>query len=114
MNKLLLTPLFALLALTGCDNLDVPPGVPECVVERIKKFKKSALCDNGNSVAEYKFQDKTVYVLSDGNCYADRGSRVIDSECNDLGFLFGVAGKRIINGVEFFPNATLIRTIWKN
>jgi SAM-dependent methyltransferase len=58
-------------------------------VEKVKAFNKSAICDNGVSVREYKFQDKTVYVLSDGPCYADSGAEVIDSECRHIGSLGG-------------------------
>lgn len=66
------------------------------------------------SVKEFIFQGKTVYVLSEGNCIANSGAEVIDSDCNHLGYLGGFVGNIEINGVEFSPNATLIRTIWEN
>ncbi|PIQ20522.1 MAG: hypothetical protein COW65_14465 [Cytophagales bacterium CG18_big_fil_WC_8_21_14_2_50_42_9] len=107
MKRLMLIPFFAIIALTSCEKANIAPGVPACAVKQIKEFKKESSCDDG-AVAEYKFQNKTVYVLSDGNCIADGGSQVIDSDCNYLGYLGGLVGSREINGVDFASNATFI------
>jgi hypothetical protein len=114
MKRPILLSLFTIATLTGCENIDVAPGTPECLIEKIKSLEKTSICDNGASVKAYKFQDKTVYVLSDGHCYADSGTEVIDSDCRPLGTLGGLAGRREIKGVEFYSNAVLIRTIWEN
>ncbi|MGV3504493.1 MAG: DUF6970 domain-containing protein [Adhaeribacter sp.] len=114
MNKPIQTLVFAIIALTGCESLDIAPGVPKCLVAKTKSFKKRSPCDTGNSVKEYKFQDKTVYMLSDGNCYADSGAEVIDSDCMYLGNLGGLTGSRKVNGVDFYTHATLVRTVWEN
>ena len=57
MKKLMLMPFFAIIALTGCENLDIEPGAPECIVKKTKAFKKQ-VCEDGGSVEEYKFQKK--------------------------------------------------------
>jgi hypothetical protein len=114
MKRLNFLPFFVLIALTGCEDLNIAPGVSACLEEKIKFHNKRSPCDTGNSVTEYKFQDKTVYVLSDGNCYADSGAEVIDSDCKHIGNLGGLTGSTKVNGVEFSTNATLIRTIWED
>lgn len=108
-----LIPLFALIALTGCDKLDVEPGVPECVKKNIRDFNKQA-CENGAYVEEYTFQNKTVYVFYSGPCGYDTASEVIDSDCKKIGYLGGFTGNKEVNGVNFSSNATFIKTVWKN
>ena len=118
MNRLLLLPLFALIALTSCENLDIAPEVPNCVEKKIKYFNKHTFCEDREpsvkaSVEEYKFQNKTVYVLIEGNCNPDSGAEVIDSNCNKLGYLGGFANIQEVDGVAFYPNATFIRKVWE-
>lgn len=82
-----------------------------CLGSQIRAFKKESLCDNA-SVQEFRFQQKLVYVFSNGHCGADLTGKVIDDECNTLGMLGGIAGNLMING-ESFANASYTRTIWK-
>lgn len=114
MKKEILTLLFAISFLTGCEDLDIAPGVPNCLEDKIKTLKKTSPCDTGNSVREFSFQDETVYVLSPGNCLRDGSAEVIDSDCNTLGKLGGLAGNDEINGVVFHTNATFVRTVWED
>ena len=115
MKRLLLMPFFAFLALTGCENLDIPPDVPDCIISKTKKFKRQVSCDNGNSVTEYTFQGKEVYTFSQGgDCISEAGSEVVDSDCNNIGYLGGFVGSQEVNGVNFSANAVFIRTIWEN
>jgi len=115
MKRLLLMPLFAFIALTVCDNLNISPDVPECIVSETKKFKRQAPCNSGNSVAEYTFQGKKVYTFSQGGDYiSDAGSELVDSDCNNIGYLGGLIGIQEVNGVNFSANAVFTRTIWEN
>lgn len=118
MKSLLLVPLFALITLTGCENLDIAPEIPDCVEKKINYFNKHTNCDDREpsvkaSVQEYKFQNKIVYVFNQGNCNPDSGAEVIDSDCNKLGYLGGIANIKEVDGVIFYSNATFIRKIWE-
>jgi len=112
MRNIAILFVFVIIALTSCNKLDIEAGTSTCVVEKIKSFNKSSICDNAD-VTEYIFQGKTVYVFNPGNtCGADMTSDVIDSDCNRLGFLGGESGITKINGEEF-SHATFVKTIWK-
>ena len=113
MKKPVLISLFVFITLIGCENLDIEPGVPECIVKKTKNFNKQ-VCETGGSVEEYKFQNKTVYVFYIGPCGYDTASEVIDSDCNTMGHLGGFTGNTKVNEVEFSSNATFVRTVWKN
>ena len=78
---------------------------------RFKDFDKSSTCDNAN-VKEYSFQGSTVYAFDPDTCGADMTTEVVNSDCNCLGYLGGIAGNTKINGEEF-SNATFIKTTWK-
>src|SRR5687768_5402631 len=107
-GRLILIPLFTIIAITGCVKSDIAPGTPECLVKKTKDLNKQSPCDDGAAVQEYKFQGKIVYTLFTGDCIADSGAEVIDSDCNHLGYLGGLAGGTKINGVEFSSHATFL------
>ncbi|GEO02754.1 hypothetical protein AAE02nite_04180 [Adhaeribacter aerolatus] len=113
MKRLLFLQVLIILIFTGCDRLGIEPGVSDCIVKSTKKLNKESPCDKGASVKEYKFQNKIVYVLSPGNCMSDSGAKVVDAECNQIGYLGGLTGNTKIDGIEF-STATFIRTIWDN
>jgi hypothetical protein len=104
--------LVTVLLFSACERSDNAKGTPGCLDNSIAEFKLVA-CANGANVKEYVFQGKTVYAMCPGNCGADMVTSVIDSACNILGSLGGIAGNTRINGAEF-SNATYIRTIWQN
>lgn len=106
------TLIFILLVLTtvSCRELDIPNNPPKCVTGKINAFKDEA-CEKGANVKKYTFQEKTVYVFDPGTCGADMTSEVIDSECNNLGYLGGITGNTTING-ESFENAEFVETTW--
>jgi len=103
--------LFMVTILSSCTRLQIEKSTPTCVKDKIVEFKKSKICDD-LSVEEYTFQGLTVYVFNSGTCGADLQSEVIDSDCNYLGALGGIAGNIEING-EIFSNAIFIKTVWK-
>ena len=84
---------------------------PDCIQEKINDFKKTAFCEDGSKVKEYKLQGEIVYLFENGNCGADLASGVFDSECNELGWIGGLTGNTEINGVEF-STANYRKTIW--
>ena len=110
-NRLLLLTLFALINFTACEKLDIAPDVPNCVKKKIRTHNKSSSCESAETVTEYKFQDKTVYVLGYRSCYGF--TQIIDSNCKTIGNLGGLARNTKVNDIEFYPNATLIRRIWQ-
>jgi hypothetical protein len=52
-------------------------------------------------------------MFSDGTCGADFGATVLDQCCEFVGNLGGFSGTLTINGINFYENATKIKTIWK-
>lgn len=112
MNKNIIISLLSIVILTACKKPDIAEGTPECIQQKIKIFNKGLTACEGANAKQYQFQGKTVFVIWDGDCVSDGGGNVYDSECNNLGFLGGIGGLSQINGVDFFKNATLEKTIW--
>ena len=52
-------------------------------------------------------------MFADGTCGADYGASVLNQYCEFVGNLGGFSGALTINGINFYQNATLIKTIWK-
>ena len=105
--------IFAILLLNiGCA-VNVQPGYPDCLEDRIKDFKKNSICDRGANVTSYLFQGDTVFVFSPGTCGADISSTVYDKSCKRIGYLGGFIGNRIING-ENFTNAEFLEIVWSD
>ena len=104
--------LIILIALISCNRIDIEPGTPPCIENKIVSFNQTSICDNAR-VTEYIFQGKTVYVFSPGNtCGADLTSEVVDSDCNTLGYLGGISGNTTING-EKITYAIFVMIVWK-
>jgi len=98
------------IAIAACNKDNDDQNIPECIKDRIEKFKKEVICDE-SKVNQYLFQDKIVYVFDLTFCCCDYSSEVLNSQCNYLGDLGGFWGNRIING-ENFDNAKFIKTVW--
>jgi len=112
MRNITILFVFVLVALISCNKIDIEPGTPPCIENKIVSFNKTSICSNAR-VTEYIFQGKTVYVFSPGNtCGADLTSEVVDSECTSLGYLGGISGNTKING-EDFSFATFVNIVWK-
>jgi len=86
--------------------------MPSCIKHLISGFNKENFCNKGVKVERYTFQSKTVYGFNPGTCGADMTSEVIDSECQNMGFLGGIAGNTEING-EDFSLAIFESVVWK-
>jgi hypothetical protein len=114
MNKLVLVILTIVATTISSCQLDIEHGTPGCIQAKIKDFSdKGIQCETGKSVNKYSFQGMTVYVFEPGICGSDMAADVFDSNCNNLGFLGGIAGNTEINE-EDFSNAVFIETVWNN
>ena len=114
MNKIVSGLLALIMAALSSCQLDIEPGTPGCIQAKIKEFSSSDIsCETGKVVNKYDFQDMIVYVFEPGSCGNDMTSDVLDSDCNNLGFLGGIAGNSQING-EDFSSATFIEIVWEN
>jgi len=94
----------------SCKKKIMVDGTPECLGKRITTFDKEQSCEDIR-VDEYLFQSKPVYLFEPGTCGADFTTEVIDTDCNTLGHLHGIAGNAMING-ENFSSATYVRNVW--
>lgn len=100
------------IVVSSCDNFNIDPNTPECIISKITDFDKQITCEDGVNVKEYTFQEKAVYVFNPGTCGADMTSEVVSADCISLGFLGGITGNTIING-EDFSNAVFQKLIWE-
>jgi hypothetical protein len=112
MKRAIILFLFFTLFISGCERNDY--DAPGCIGDKIKEFKETTICDSGASVALYTLKGKNVYVFADGSCGADLGASVYSEECFTLGFLGGISGNTIIQGVKFYDEADFVKWIWKN
>lgn len=94
-----------------CDCNTTYESVPVCIEEKLVTFKDEQT-QQGIKLETYTFQNATVYAFDYGSI-SDASIEVYDTECTHLGTLNGLAGLTEINGVEFFPNASLIRVVWQ-
>ena len=111
-HKGLFVVILTVISFSSCQKLAIEDGTPDWIENSIKDFDKSQSCKDGVNVEKYTFQGETVYVFNPGNCGADMTSNVLDSECNSIGYLGGIAGNTEING-EDFSDAIFISIIWK-
>jgi hypothetical protein len=113
MKSFQLSLLSLLVFISSCEKIE--DDVPDCLRDEIRSFSRTSfLCDKGATVEEFLFQGEFVYVFNPGNCGADMGADVIDESCNNIGFLGGIAGNMIINGVVFHQEAVFQRIVWEN
>ena len=111
MYKLSPVILLSILVFTSCTRFEIEADTPKCVKDKIVDFNKDQTCSD-IKVDEYTFQGISVYVFDSGTCGADMQSSVIDTDCNNLGALGGLAGNIEING-ESFESAVFVKTIWE-
>jgi hypothetical protein len=112
MKKAIFLAIMYTLLISGCERNNY--DAPGCIEDKIREFSKSTICDTGASVAVYKFKARNVYVFSDGSCGADMGASVYSQDCNSLGFLGGISGNTLIQGVKFYDEAKFVKRLWQN
>jgi len=103
--------LSVLALMMACNKLDIEKGTPKSIVNKIKDFDKSAVCDDAK-VNEFNFQGNVVYTFEPGSCGADMTTEVVNTDGNTMGNLGGIAGNSQING-EDFSHAVFIKTVWE-
>ncbi len=96
----------------GCEKTD--SDCPDCIKHSIRDFARSHICNSGAKVGKYLFQGNYVYVFSPGTCGADMGAAVYNENCEEIGFLGGIAGNRIINNVDFYQVAVFQKKVWED
>jgi hypothetical protein len=96
----------------SCRRVEVEFGVPTCIRKKIEVFSRYA-CKTGANVIEYKFNNKLVYVFSQGNCVEKMNAEVMDSNCNSLGFVEN-SSSNIIENKQFDTEAIFNRIVWKD
>ena len=111
MKTISLLLFLSLLTLMGCEKID--KDCPDCILKKTRELIKSQTCDTGTSVSEWVFLGEHVYMFNYGKCGADDVAVVLNQYCEPLGSLGGFTGSQTINGINFYQNATLIKTIWK-
>ena len=111
MSKTLLSFLAIISIVSSCTRFEIEKDTPKCIKDKIIEFNKDQSCSD-IKVDEYTFQGISVFVFDPGTCGADMQSNVIDTECNNLGALGGLAGNVEING-KSFESAVFVKTVWK-
>ncbi|MCU0472772.1 MAG: hypothetical protein MUC93_05315 [Bacteroidales bacterium] len=112
MKKFILILVFSTLIFKSCEKTG--KDSPDCIRDKIREFAKNKNCERGSSVSQFLFKDGYVYLFEQGNCGADLGSSVYDEACEYLGFLGGIAGNMIIQGVRFDQEAVFVKKIWED
>jgi hypothetical protein len=111
MKRIMIVALLAFL-LTGCEKFD--KDCPDCIIKKTREFMKGPTSDTGASVTEWLFQGDYVYMFDPGTRGADFSSAILNQDCEHIGSLGGNTGAFTINGVNFYQNATKIKTIWEH
>jgi hypothetical protein len=116
-NNIEMKKMFCWLVITtpllfACSKKVTNETIPECVSKDIQAIEKNIKAI-GPIVNQYTFQENTVYLIDEGLGFADSQSKVVDSKCNELGYLGGIMGNTKINGDDFFISAVYVKTVWK-
>ena len=105
--------LLLLLIVTACKKSNETINTPQCVQSAIDS---SLLKPKGyyyQSIAEYRYQNKTIYLYVPGCC--DRLISTYDETCK---YLFspsgGITGCGDCMHPNFFNEAIFIRTVWED
>lgn len=105
------------LLLSSCGKIEQSSNttIPSCLNSKLINWEVHFGCKSGNSLNQYSIKGKTFFVLEPGNCGADMAALVIDTNCNEIGYLGGIGGNNLktIYGEEM-ANSFFVKTIWSN
>ncbi len=101
--------LSSIVSLMSCSEDRPPP----CIAERIDNFKNNQSDCREATMAKYEFMGSEVYTFSDGHCISDGGTKIIDSECNSVCFLVGIAGSTLCQDRDFFEKAKFLEELFR-
>jgi len=96
----------------SCGKYDLS-NTPHCLVNSID-FINTYIGRCPAFIIEYEFQNNIVYYVDPGSCSEDEQFPILNTNCDTLGYLAGIAGNSIINGDDFYIKAKKLRTVWKN
>ncbi|HIP32755.1 MAG TPA: hypothetical protein EYG86_08345 [Crocinitomicaceae bacterium] len=113
MKKIIGILTFALVALSSCSK-DAEDPVTDCLQDKLLTFDTNVACNNGATVKEYTFQNKTVFAFDPGVCGADLTTEVLNESCGTIGYLGGITNNDTIAGDHFGNTAVFVRQIWGN
>jgi len=95
----------------SCEK-DCIRELPSCVENWIDTVKKDATASAPAEVNEYRYQGKTVYLLTAECC--DQYNKLYDSDCNYLcAPSGGIGGGGDGECPNFFQEAEFVRLVWK-
>ncbi len=103
--------LICIFLIIGCQKFELFKGAPDCLVVHLEYYDE-IICEEGAFIKRYSFQNKPTYLVYNG-CGADY-EEVLDSNCNSLGSLGGIAGNNDINGEKYYGNAIFECLIWES
>lgn len=101
--------IFSFFLFSGCEKLDVPKDTPACIKSKIRNAEKH----NIESIYEYTYNGKTVYLIN-ANC-CDWQNELYDDNCNLLcAPTGGIGGGGDGQCPDFAQNKTNEKLIWQN
>jgi len=86
----------------------------DCVQDKFDAFKDDYSDCSMAKISKYRFNDRTVYGLLEGNCVSDGGEQIFDENCVEICYLWGIGGFSNCEGLEWTDNAELIEVTWEN
>jgi hypothetical protein len=111
-KKILLLIITISFGFFSCEK-DCAENVRSCIQEWIDVVKKETPWNPPAAVKEYRYNGKTVYLLS-ANC-CDEYRTLIDGECNYICAPDGgISGKGDGKCVDFYEKAEFIRVVWQD
>lgn len=103
--------------ISACGKSEVKPNgtIPACLNDKLVEWDVDFGCKTGKSVNQYSIKGKSYFILEPGNCGADMAAIVIDTNCNEIGYLGGIVGNNLkTNYGEEMANSVFVKTIWSN
>ena len=119
MKLTIITFLFAC-TITNCSNkiaanvaTKPPSKLPVCIQKHINEIKKQPVWNPPAEVYEYKYYNKTVYLLSADCC--DFFTTAVDTACKPIcAPSGGITGKGDGKCPDFNETAKLVKLVWKD
>ncbi|MFT3705439.1 MAG: hypothetical protein QM802_23930 [Agriterribacter sp.] len=115
MRKHIIPSLLAICIIAGCKKKDIIEGVPSCINTKVENIKDDPNQYYIGKVSEYLFQGNIVYTFEPDDRIMDAGTVIINTSCDTVCNVGGYGGPDVVlcNGVKFYDNAVLKRTIWE-
>jgi hypothetical protein len=110
--KRIVSVVAVLILLSSCEKTKLE-GVPQCINNKIQKIKNQPRWNPPASVAEYRYNDKKVYLFSSDCC--DKFEELFDEDCNYICAPGGgITGKGDMKCADFSQKAVFVKLVWKD